>query len=84
MPKQKNTVDKKISFPFLLVREKVISKICEAYENFIKSGKKAILEANGEYRIEEFIGEGVKIRIHITPKGLITSAYPILERGIYK
>ncbi len=59
--------------------EKVISKVLEAYDHFIKTGAKNYkLLANGKYRITGFIDEGVKIEMYITKTGQITTAYPVI------
>jgi hypothetical protein len=65
-------------FPADWSRKKVIEKICEAYENFLKSG---VLprEEKGKYVIEGFINEGIKIRMYITKNGVLKTAYPLLE-----
>jgi hypothetical protein len=57
----------------------VISKILEAYDNFMVSGKKAELIKNGKYEIRGKISEGQEILMHITKSGEITSAYPIFD-----
>lgn len=66
-------------FPSHWSREKVISKIYEAYDNFVNSGAKDWAKRGEKYVVEGSITEGVKIRMFITKKGLITSAYPILQ-----
>jgi hypothetical protein len=66
-------------FPQHWTREQVISKILEAYDNFIAEGAKAYeLCKDGKYKIEGLISEGIKIRMYVTKSGHITSAYPIL------
>jgi hypothetical protein len=70
---------KKSFFPAEWTREKVISKIYEAYENFVKNGGIPKLEHNGTYKIQSCIQEGVEIEMYITKKGKILTAYPILE-----
>jgi hypothetical protein len=70
---------KKSFFPAEWTREKVISKIYEVYENFIKNGGIPELGPNGVYKIENYIQEGVEIRIYITQKGKVLTAYPILK-----
>ena len=73
----------KTFFPKSWTRQEVTTTIYEAYDKFIKSGAEAILEANGKYKIEVLVEEGVKIRMIITENGIIRSAYPILEtKGI--
>ena len=73
-------VAKKVAtfFPAHWSREKVISKIHEAYNNFLKSGEKAIPKDGGKYVIRGLIEEGIKIEMYITANGVITTAYPIL------
>jgi hypothetical protein len=66
-------------FPANWSREQVVIKIHEAYDNFIKSGKKAVLEANRKYKIQGFTNEGIEIEMCITQKGLIKTAYPLLR-----
>jgi hypothetical protein len=66
-------------FPTHWSREKVISKIHEAYDNFIKSGVKITLEKDGKYIVNGLTTEGIEIEIYITQKGKITTAYPILK-----
>jgi hypothetical protein len=65
-------------FPSHWTREQVISKIYEAYNNFIKSGVQPILEKNQQYRISGFTQEGINIEMFITKNGVISTAYPIL------
>ncbi len=70
----------KTLFPQLWPREKVISKILEAYDHFIKTGAKNYeLKPSGKYLVTGFTDEGIKIEMYITKKGQITTAYPVLE-----
>jgi hypothetical protein len=64
-------------FPAHWSREQVITKIYEAYENFIKSGAIAEIE-KGKYLVRGFTNERVTIEMYITQKGHIVTAYPIL------
>jgi hypothetical protein len=66
-------------FPADWSREKVISKIYEAYDNFIKNGGSPDLMRDRKYKVEGFTQEGIKVVMHITENGLITSAYPKLN-----
>lgn len=66
-------------FPAEWSREKVLEKIYEAYEDFIKSGVKINPERDGKYIVNGLIKEGIEIEMHITQKGKIVTAYPILE-----
>ncbi len=60
----------KTFFPQHWSREKVISKILEAYDHFIKTGAKNYeLNRNGTYTVTGFIDEGVKIQMYITKNG---------------
>lgn len=70
-------VSGKTFFPQSWSREKVIGKIYEAYENFIKSGAIIKKEAGGKYIISGFTNEGIEIEMYITKKAQITTAYPI-------
>ena len=65
-------------FPAHWSQEKVMETILEAYNKFIQSGKQIKLEKGGKYLIDVAIEENVRIHIHITQNGLITSAYPVL------
>lgn len=70
-------VPTKTFFPSHWSREKVVSKIYEAYDQFIKSG--AIpFEKNGKYVVEGLTQEGINIRMFITKNGQIATAYPVL------
>jgi len=71
----------KTFFPQHWSREKVISKIYEAYESFIKSGV-IPLEKGGKYIIEGLTQEGINIRMFITKNGQVATAYPIVKPGI--
>jgi hypothetical protein len=65
-------------FPAHLTQEEVIEKIYEAYNNFLE--KQISPEPRkGKYIIEGATKEGIIIRMHITEKGLMISAYPILK-----
>lgn len=66
-------------FPAEWSREKVIEKIYEAYNDFIKSGVKINPERDGKYIVNGFIKEGIEIEMHITQNGRVVTAYPILE-----
>jgi hypothetical protein len=66
-------------FPAEWTREKVMNKLYEAYENYIKSGRIPTLNTSGKYVIESFIEEGIEIKMCITQKGKILTAYPILK-----
>jgi hypothetical protein len=72
----------KTFFPQHWSREEVISKIYEAYENFIKSGVIPELGNDGKYKIRALTNERIKIEMHITQKGHIKSAYPIIKEGL--
>ena len=65
-------------FPAEWSRRKVIEKIQEAYENFVKSGALP-REKGGKYMIDGFIAEGIKIRMYITKNGVLKTAFPLLE-----
>lgn len=66
-------------FPVDWSREKVVIKIYEAYDNFIKNGETKFKKRGNKYIIDSVIEEGINIIIVIKEDGLITSAYPILE-----
>ena len=70
---------RKTFFPSHWSREKVISSIYEAYDNFISSGQLAVLSGDGKYKISSIIKEGIEIEMCITRKGKIVTAYPILK-----
>lgn len=74
---QGNFVKNATFFPAEWSRDKVISKIYEAYDNFIKSGAIAP-EKGGKYIVEGLISEGITIRMFITKNGRIVTAYPKL------
>ena len=77
---EKNIVGKKTFFPAHWPREKVVSKISEAYEDFLKTEENGAKRINGNYIIAGIIDEGVVIRMHLdAKKALIVNAYPILE-----
>lgn len=69
----------KTFFPQNWPREKVISKIYEAFDNCMKSGMQSILQPNGNYKFQGHISEGVKIEMFITKTGQIKTAYPIIK-----
>ena len=72
----------KTFFPQHWSREEVIEKIYEAYANFINSGATPELSKNGKYIINSATNEGIEIRMYITKKGQMTTAYPIIKPGI--
>jgi hypothetical protein len=65
-------------FPAHWSREEVISKIYEAYNNFIKDGAKIMEIKGGKYRFQGFTEEGIKIEMYVTLKGHLVTAYPVL------
>lgn len=67
-------------FPAEWPRDKVINKIYEAYDNFIKNGATGYIEKGNKYVIRGKIKEGIEIEMYITKNGNIVTAYPILER----
>ena len=67
----------KTFFPKNWSREKVVNKIGEAYDNFIKSGASAS-EKGGKYIVDGLTNEGITIRMFITKNGQIATAYPKL------
>jgi len=66
-------------FPAEWPHEKVIHKVYEAYENYIKSGRTLTFGTDGKCVIESFIEEGIKIKMCITSKAKILTAYPVLK-----
>lgn len=70
---------KKTFFPQYWSQEDVVKKIYEAYYNYIKSGAPLKLEKNGKYIVHGLTNEGITIEMHITQKGLIKTAYPIVK-----
>jgi hypothetical protein len=72
-----NYVKRITFFPSHWSREQVISKVYEAYNNFVKSGLEAELK-NGKYLIKGFTDEGITIEMYITTSGHIKTAYPVL------
>jgi len=66
-------------FPAEWSRDTVVSKIYEAYDNFIKSGATGYIEQGNKYVIRGKIKEGIEIEMYITKNGNIVTAYPILE-----
>lgn len=71
----------KTFFPQNWSREKTISKIHEAYDNFIKNGATAYVEKRGKYVLQGMTEEGIKIEMYITRNGQILTAYPVVEMG---
>lgn len=65
-------------FPAEWSRDMVISKIYEAYDNFIKSGATGYIEQGGKYIVDGVVSEGITIRMFITKNGRIVTAYPKL------
>lgn len=72
----------KTFFPQHWSREKVVSKIYEAYDNFIKSGAIPELNNKGKYVINGYTNEGIEIQMFITKNGQMATAYPIVEASI--
>jgi hypothetical protein len=71
---------KEISFfPTHWSREKVVSAIYEAYDEFVKSGRIAELGSDGKYFFDGFTKDGVKIEMYMTQNCKITTAYPLLN-----
>lgn len=68
---------KKTFFPQHWTQQEVADKIYEAYYNFRKSGTIA-QEKGGKYLIDGLTNEGITIRMFITKKGEIVTAYPKL------
>jgi hypothetical protein len=66
-------------FPAQWSRDKVISKIYEAYEHFINNGAMSYIEKDNKYVIKGMIKEGIEIEMYITKNGNIVTAYPFLE-----
>jgi hypothetical protein len=66
-------------FPAHWSREKVISKIHEAYNDFLKNGAKDFVKRDGKYFALGTIEEGIVIEMSITLKGKMVTAYPILS-----
>ncbi|MCX5924860.1 MAG: EndoU domain-containing protein [Candidatus Dependentiae bacterium] len=66
-------------FPSNWSRQEVVGSIMEAYDNFKASGVVTQIGRDGKYLIEGLTKEGVTIEMYITPKGVITSAYPVLK-----
>lgn len=69
----------KTFFPQHWTQETVVSKIYEAYNNFINNGGILTLEKDGKYIVEGLTNEAITIRMHITQKGLIKTAFPIIK-----
>ena len=69
----------KTFFPANWSREKVVNKIYEAYDYFIKNGAIIERENGGKYLISGLTSEGIKIEMYITKAGEITTAYPKLK-----
>jgi hypothetical protein len=66
-------------FPADWSREKVVDKIYEAYNSFIKSGMKPTATKDNKYLIKGMIEEGFEIEMRITKNGHVVTAYPILK-----
>ncbi len=66
-------------FPSDWSREKVVSKIFEAYQNAVNSGIKLVPDDSGKYFLEGFTNEGIEIAMHITQKGHIKTVYPVFK-----
>jgi hypothetical protein len=66
-------------FPAEWSREKVINKIYEAYDNFMKNGANARQLPNGRYLAQGLTSEGIKIDMHITKEAVMKTAYPVLK-----
>ena len=66
-------------FPAHWTREKVISKIQEAYNDFKKRNVNPPLNHKGKYTIRGFTYEGIEIEMILTTDGTIKTAYPILD-----
>ncbi len=67
-------------FPKEWSREKVIEKIYEAYDEFIKNGSNRIIKNRGSlYQIQGITKEDITIEMIVTKAGKITTAYPILK-----
>lgn len=66
----------KTFFPTDWSREKVISKIYEAYDDFISNGANATVTKGGQYKISGLTSEGIEIEMYITKKGRVTTVYP--------
>jgi hypothetical protein len=57
----------------------VVSKIFEAYDNFIATGAKNYkITPKGTYEFIGFTKEGIQIEIHMTKNGVINTARPVL------
>lgn len=66
----------KTFFPSDWSRNKVIAKIFEAYDDFIKKGGIHFEIKGNKYTCYGMTKEGIEIKMHITKKGQITTAYP--------
>jgi hypothetical protein len=66
-------------FPADWSREKVIDKIYEAANNFMKSGVKPTATKDNKYLIKGMIEEGIEIEMRITKNGHVIAAYPVLD-----
>lgn len=71
-------VDTKTFFPANWPREKVVSTIYDAYNNFIKSGVKPKQLPDGKLILQGLTNEGVTIEMIMTQKCKIVTAYPLL------
>jgi len=68
-------------FPAHWTREKVISKIYEAYNNFKEGVDVLELKSDGKYLMRCVTNEGIEIEIFVTKNGLITTVYPTMKLG---
>jgi hypothetical protein len=68
----------KTFFPQAWSREKVTSKIYEAFDNFIESGAPTELIRGDKYLVKGIIAEGITIEMYMTKSGKIVTAYPEL------
>jgi hypothetical protein len=66
-------------FPSHWPREKVMSKISEAYDNFKRSNLTPILNCKGRYTLRGFTREGIEIEMIMTQDAEIRTAYPIID-----
>ncbi len=66
----------KTFFPQSWSREKVISKVMEAYDDFLLKGAINFREEGGKFVINGFTSEGIKVEMFLTKSGKITSAFP--------
>lgn len=73
-------LDIKTFFPQSWSREKVISKIYEAYDNFKASGAIPTKNPRGTYKFTAHTNEGIKIEFDITKNGVVNTCYPVIEQ----